>query len=160
MGQFTSNYLAVNGRRIPAIGQILMNGSIKLLGIPADSWGCGLPFIENLQSLIVLSGWGDSNTSNQNWGVSKGVTYRNFVVAWGSTVTARLDYTPRSPDNPRAVARCCAPRPWWLPPSEASQAYAETLQKLQHYCQSEGQSLWWWYGGYGYSIIFVENIRC
>ena len=65
VGQFTTNYLAENGRRIPVIGQVSINGSIKLSGIPANAWGCRLPFIENLQDTTVFSGWGDADNSNK-----------------------------------------------------------------------------------------------
>ena len=56
--QFLTHYFAENGRRI----QISINGSIKLLGIPADSWKYGFPFIENVQAPIVPYGWEDANT--------------------------------------------------------------------------------------------------
>ena len=68
-----TNYLAENGCRIPFIGELFINGSIKILGIPAEAWGRGFPFIESLQAPTVTSGWGDANTCNQNWGVSPGV---------------------------------------------------------------------------------------
>ena len=49
IGQFTTQYLPENGCRIPVIGQICINGSVKILGIHADAWGYGLLFIENVQ---------------------------------------------------------------------------------------------------------------
>ena len=67
MGQFTTNYLAENGRRIHIIGKISINGSVKLWGIPNFVRNSRFSFIENLQSPTVPSGWGGANTSNQNW---------------------------------------------------------------------------------------------
>ena len=72
VGQLLTQYLAKNGCRIPVIGQISINGSFELLSIPAGAWGCGFLFIDNVQSPTMLSGWGDANTSNQNWGVTPG----------------------------------------------------------------------------------------
>ena len=56
VGQLSNQYFAENERRIPVIGQISIKGSVKLLGIPDDAWGCGLPFIENTQSPTVPHG--------------------------------------------------------------------------------------------------------
>ena len=104
--QFTANYLAKNGRRIPVIGQISINRSVEPLSIPADAWGCGLPFIENVQAPTDTTGWGHGGTSNQNWGVTLGVSYSIVSVAWGSTIPARSAYIPRSSDNLCITARC------------------------------------------------------
>ena len=67
VGQFLTQYLTENGRIILVIGQIFINRGVKLLGIPADAWGCGFLFIENIECPIVPSSWGDVDTSNQNW---------------------------------------------------------------------------------------------
>ena len=64
--QFWTQYFDENGRIIPVISQISINRSIQMLGIPADAWVRGLPFIENTQAPTVPSGWGDANNSNQN----------------------------------------------------------------------------------------------
>ena len=64
--------LLKNGCRIPVIGQISINGSFELLGISDGAWGCEFLFIDNVQSPTMLSGWGDADTSNQNWGVTPG----------------------------------------------------------------------------------------
>ena len=66
VGQFSTQYFLENGRRIPVICQISINRSVKLLDIPADAWGFGLPFIENVQAPTVPHGCGDADTSNQN----------------------------------------------------------------------------------------------
>ena len=42
-------------------------------------------------------GWGDTNTSNQNWPVIPGGPCSNVAIAWGSTVPTCPDYMPRSP---------------------------------------------------------------
>ena len=78
VGHFLTQYLYENGRRIPVIIQIFINGSVKILGITADAWGCGLPFIENVQGPTVTSGWVEENISNQNWGVTPGGPYSNI----------------------------------------------------------------------------------
>ena len=105
MGQFTANYLDENGRRIPIISQLSINGSVQLLGIPAFVRNSGLLFIENLQAPTVPSGWGDADTSNKNWGVIPGLSYSIWSVTWDSTVPAHPDYMPRIPENPRTAAR-------------------------------------------------------
>ena len=94
VGQFMTNYLAENGRIIPVISQLSINRSVEILGIPADAWGYGLPFIDNIQAPNVHYGWADANNSNQNLGVTPGGPYRNVVVAWVSTVPACSAYMP------------------------------------------------------------------
>ena len=79
--QFTTNYLAENGRIIPIIGQLSINRSVELLGIPKFSRKSGLLFIENLKSLTVTTVWGHDDTFNHNWGVSPGGPYRNVKVS-------------------------------------------------------------------------------
>ena len=61
-----TQYSAENGYRIPVIGQTFINGSVELLVIPADNWGCGLPFIQNVQAPSDPKGWGHGGTYNQN----------------------------------------------------------------------------------------------
>ena len=85
--------------------QISVNGSVGLLGIPADALGCGLPFWKNVLVPTVTHGWGYNGTSNQNWPVILGGPYNNIVVAWSGAVPARPDYIPMSPDNEHAAAR-------------------------------------------------------
>ena len=104
LGYFSTQYLAENGRRIPVIGQISINGCVNFLGISADAWGCGLLFIENVRAPTVLSGWGDCNTVNQNWGVTLRRPFGNITVALGSTVPDRPSYMTWSPENPRVAA--------------------------------------------------------
>ena len=100
-----TNYLDENGRRITTIGQIYINGSAQLLGIPGFSRNSGLLFIENLQDPTMPTGWGHGDNSNNNWGPSPGGTYSMWSVAQVTTTPAYLDYMPRSPDNLRAAAR-------------------------------------------------------
>ena len=64
--QFLSNYLAENGRRIPILGQISINGSVKLLGIPNYHRTSGTMFTENLLDTHAITDWGDDGTPNQN----------------------------------------------------------------------------------------------
>ena len=104
MGQFKTNNLSENGHRFPIIGQISINGSVLILGIPDFFRNSGLSFIENLQALTVLYGWGDDNTSNKNWGVSPGETYNNTRVSWGSTIPSHPAYMPMSQENLCAAA--------------------------------------------------------
>ena len=103
VGQFVTQYFAENGRRIPIIGQISINGSVKILGIPDDDWVCGLPFIENVLDLTVPHGWGDNDTSNQNWPIIPGGAYSNVAVVWSDSVPAQPAYMPRSPENTSAA---------------------------------------------------------
>ena len=105
-GKFLTHYLSGNGRIIPIIGQISINGSVKLLGIPADTWGCGFTFIENVQYPSYPTVWGHGGTSNNNRLVTPGGTYIKVTVACGNNVSAHPSYMPRSPENPRIAARC------------------------------------------------------
>ena len=50
VGQFTNNYLTENGRLIIFIGQLSINGSVQLLGIPDFSKNSVLFFIEKSAS--------------------------------------------------------------------------------------------------------------
>ena len=45
VGEFATNYLTENGRRFQIIRQLSINGSVQLLGVPAQAWTRGLPFI-------------------------------------------------------------------------------------------------------------------
>ena len=97
VGQFSTHYFSENGRRIPVIIQISINVSVKLLGIPGDAWGCGLTFIENVQGPTMPSGWGDADTSNQNWRVTLWRPYGNVTVSWVITVPTHPSYMTWSP---------------------------------------------------------------
>ena len=72
MGQFSYDYLAENGWRIPILGQISINGSVKMLGIPNLCRTSGPMFIENLLAPHDTTGWGDDGTPNQSWLISPG----------------------------------------------------------------------------------------
>ena len=72
VGDFTTNYLAENRRRIPIIGKISINGNVQFLGIPDFVRGSGLPFIDKIQAPTVTTGWGHSDNYNKNWGVTPG----------------------------------------------------------------------------------------
>ena len=96
MGEFTTNCLAENGRIIPIIGKLSINGSVQFLGIPYFVINCGLSFIENLQASNVPTGWGHANTTNHNWGVIPGGSYSMRSVPWGCTIPAHPSYMPRS----------------------------------------------------------------
>ena len=74
------------------------------MGIPADTWGCGLPFIENTQAPYDPTGWGQSDTSNRKWGITLGEPYINVTVDWGITIPACPAYMPMGPENLRVAA--------------------------------------------------------
>ena len=105
VGQFTTQYFSENGRIIPVSRQTSVNISVELLGILADAWGCGFQFLENALVVTVPRGWGDNDTSNQNWPVIPGGPYENVSVTWSGAVSDRPAYMPRSPENARAAAR-------------------------------------------------------
>ena len=68
IGQFLSDYLAENGRRIPILGQISINGSVEYLGIP-DFHRTSEPFWDD-NILAPSSSWGyGGTTTNKNRGV-------------------------------------------------------------------------------------------
>ena len=106
MGEFTTDYLAKNGRRIPIIGQLSINKSVPFLGILDFVKGSGLLFLPNLQAPTDPIVWGHGGTSNHNWGVIPGGPYRNTSVTWGTAVTSRMDYMPRSKVNPCTAVHC------------------------------------------------------
>ena len=95
VGQFSTQYFSENRRRIPVIVQISINRGVQILGNPADAWGCGLLFIDNVQAPTVPHGWGEDVTSNQNCPFILGGPYINVAVAWGSIIPDRPAYTPR-----------------------------------------------------------------
>ena len=79
IGQFLSDYLAENGRRIPILGQICINGSVELLGIPNFHRTSDPMYTENLLAPHDTTGWGDGGNPNQNWPLSWS---RNVSVPW------------------------------------------------------------------------------
>ena len=101
VGEFETDYLAENGRRIQIIGQISVNDSVQFLGVPNQGGGSGLALICNLQAHVEATGWGSGNYSNQDWGGSIFDAHSMTDVAWGASVNPRLAYFPRSPVNPR-----------------------------------------------------------
>ena len=102
MEQFYSNYLAENGRRIPIISQISINGSVKLLGIPNFHRTSGPMYNDNLLAPHDTTGCGYSGTPNQNWPLSRP---RNVSTPWRGAIHARPAYISRSLENARADAR-------------------------------------------------------
>ena len=102
MGQFSYDYLAENGWRIPILGQISINGSVKMLGIPNLCRTSGPMFIENLLALILSVGV--IRTGSFPWGGA----YSMWSVPCSSFIPAHPTYMPRSPENARADAcRVC-----------------------------------------------------
>ena len=67
VGHFLLDYLDVNGRRIPILGKISINGSVELLGILNFHRTSGPMFTENLLAPHDTTCWGDGVTSNKNW---------------------------------------------------------------------------------------------
>ena len=105
VGKIVTQYFTENGRRIPFIGQISVNRSAKLLGIPTDAWRCVFPFLDNVLGPTVPHGREDNDTSNQNWTVIPGGAYNNVSVMWSGAVPVCPAYAPRSSENARAAAR-------------------------------------------------------
>ena len=105
MGEFTTDHLAENRRRIPIIGQLSINSSVQFLGIPDFSRGSGLSFLPNLQAPTDPTGCVNGGTYNNNWEVRPGGPYSNTSVTWDTTVPACPDYMPMSLVNPRATTR-------------------------------------------------------
>ena len=104
MGEFSSNYLIKNKRRIPIIGRILINGSVEWLGVPDFHRTGGTFWDHNL--LDLCSSWGYSDTTtNQNWGSQPGGPYGSDSVLWSCPVRVMPAYVRRSTENTRATAR-------------------------------------------------------
>ena len=101
---FVTDYIAKNGRQIPIIGQLSVNGSVQFLGLTDQAWGSGFPFITNLLARVESTGWGSPNNYNQNWGGQLNDANRIKNVTWGDSVSACPAYLPWSPTNP-----CAAP---------------------------------------------------
>ena len=78
VGQFSTNYLSKNSRRIPFLGQSSINGSVNLLGIPNFRRTSGPMFIENLLAPYDTTGWGDSGTP-----IRTGPLSRRYLTACG-----------------------------------------------------------------------------
>ena len=95
MGKFLTNYLAENGRKILILGQISINGSVKMLSSPYFHITNGPNIIENIWSTHDATDWGHGGTYNQNWLVILGGTYQNVSVAWRGTDPSCLSYMPR-----------------------------------------------------------------
>ena len=57
VGEFWTDYLAENGRRIPIIGKLYVNNSVQFLVFPAQAWGCGLLILCNLNAHPEATGW-------------------------------------------------------------------------------------------------------
>ena len=75
------------------------------MGVPAQAWGRGFPFLHNLQAHAEATRCGSGNTSNQNWG---GIIFdANSItnVDWGASFNPRPDYFPWSLVHPRAATR-------------------------------------------------------
>ena len=101
VGQFSSDNLTENGRRIPFISQISINGSVEYLGIHNFHRTNGPMWVDNL--LDTRSILGDCGTPNYNWPLSQ---LRFFSVLWRGAVHARPAYLPAwSLENVRAAAR-------------------------------------------------------
>ena len=56
VGDFVTDYLATNGRRIEIIGKISVNGRIKFLGLFDQTRGTRISFIFNLQARVEATG--------------------------------------------------------------------------------------------------------
>ena len=78
VGQFLYDYLALNGHIIPIIGQISINGSVELLGIP--NFFSGPMFTENLLASHDTTGWVYGGTHIYNWTVLLGEDYSNVSI--------------------------------------------------------------------------------
>ena len=103
VGQFSSDNLTENGRRIPILSQISINGSVEYLGIPDFHRAGGTFWADNL--LSPHSSWvSGGNTTNQNWVIHTGGPYNNVSAAWRGAVLTRHDYVARNPENVRAAA--------------------------------------------------------
>ena len=105
VGQFLSNYLAEIGHRIPILEKISINGSVELLGIPDLYRTSGPIYNDNLLDPRDTTGWGDGDTSNQNWGVQPGRPYSNAAMAWGNNIPACPAFMISSLENARAAVR-------------------------------------------------------
>ena len=67
IGEFFTNYLDLNGRRIAIIGKFSVNGSVQFLGFSDQTLGSGLPYIVNLLDKFDTTGCVISNNSNHIW---------------------------------------------------------------------------------------------
>ena len=56
VGEFVTDYLSENERRIQIIGKFSVNYSVQILGAPTQAWGSELPFIFNLLARVEATG--------------------------------------------------------------------------------------------------------
>ena len=54
--EFVTDHLAENGFIIQIVGQLSINDSVQILGVPAQAWGNVLLFLCNLQSSAEATG--------------------------------------------------------------------------------------------------------
>ena len=104
VGEFSSEYLAESGRRIPILGRISINGNVEYLGVP-DFHRTGGPFwTANL--LDTCSSWGDGGTTtNHNWGSQPGGSSVSVIVPLNFPVRVLPVYVCRISNNICAAAR-------------------------------------------------------
>ena len=64
IGEFTSNYLTADGRRIPIFDRKSINGSVEWLGVPAPVRTYGASWADNI--LFTSTSWGASGTATNS----------------------------------------------------------------------------------------------
>ena len=67
VGDFLTDYLAENGRRIHTIGKLSVNVSVQFLGMPDQDGRSWLLFICNILDRFEATGLGSGNYLNQEW---------------------------------------------------------------------------------------------
>ena len=99
-GEFLTNHLSENGRRIDIIWRVSVNDSVQFLGFSDQSGGRGLTFICNLLDCVEAIGQGSGKYSNWGWvGRLNGAnSIKNF--SWGASVNSCPAYLPQSHVNP------------------------------------------------------------
>ena len=102
-GEFVTDCLAENGRRIEIIGKLSVNNSVQFWDMNDQGGGSGMPFIFNLLAYIDSTGWGGSNYSDQDWGGRFNDFYRMTYVSWGASIDPFPSYLLQSYVNPRAA---------------------------------------------------------
>ena len=84
-------------------GRKLINGSVKLLGVPAPVMTNGPPWTDNI--LVSSPDWvaGDTGTS-PNWGSQPGGPYGSVSIQLSVLIRVMTAYVRRSPENMRSTA--------------------------------------------------------
>ena len=105
VGEFATDYLTPNWRRVPMFGRNSINESVEWIGVPDFLSKYGPSSTLNL--LDPYDSWGDRGSStNPNWGSSSGGHSDVVSILWNRPARVLSVYHRRIFENTRSAARC------------------------------------------------------